>query len=181
MSDSGLATAQESLYYYHPRKQLVKWKPSGPYGQGGSSAAPRGAAKPNDQGKANPNSTPSGSSTTQVLDLAVSKPFHKLNDKKWLQDRLDNCVFTLLIYTYWLYLSDTHNFDGGIRSHNSTYTGLMSSEPTFWRFLRDAEAKPNLLPPWSTRENAGKCVQSGVRDLTHAVNKGDIVARYGDR
>lgn len=54
----------------------------------------------------------SSSNRVENLDVTIDKPFHRVNEKKWLLDRSERDTFKLLIDTYGMRMEDTYTMEG---------------------------------------------------------------------
>ncbi|KAG0651381.1 SET and MYND domain-containing [Hyphodiscus hymeniophilus] len=135
---------------------------------------------------ANNASTPDNESTPTRRAVQIERPFHRLNSKTWLHDRPEEDVYKLLIDSYRLRLEDDYTFEDDA-AEDSIYAGEDDSRVGFHKFLRRAEEKRGLLPPWWSKAKADACVMSGFRveagnvraSLACAVEKSDVVEGYG--
>ena len=82
-------------------------------------------------------------------------------------------------------MEDNYKFkgDGDV---DSIYGGARDGRQGFSRFLRRAESRPGLLPPWWTAEKAAECMKFGTKrgewsELACAIEKSDIVEHYGNQ
>ncbi|KAK4539517.1 hypothetical protein LTR36_010862 [Oleoguttula mirabilis] len=99
----------------------------------------------------------------------------------WLHNRSEDETYKLLIDSYHLRIEDEYTFRGDAG-------GLYADEdpvPHFRRFLRKAEKKEGVLPPWWTLEKKTACVRKGNTSnewscLHAAVEKSDIQEHYHD-
>lgn len=123
--------------------------------------------------------------TPKGLTMIIDKPFHKLDAGTWLHDRPENDVYKLLIDTCRLRLDDDYKFEHK-NTEDSVFAGEPHSLPAFKQFLRLAERRVGLLPPWWSAEKAKECVALGMNNpddwssLGSGPEKGDIVDHYGD-
>ncbi|KAJ6445638.1 Zinc finger, MYND-type [Purpureocillium lavendulum] len=139
---------------------------------GGPSAIP---VEPASAGKVSP---PKG------LEKGVADPFTRLDKGVWLHDRPEKDVYALLIDAYRLHVDDTYKMDGEVES-DSVYSGAADGLKGFRRFIARAAAQPGLLPPWWDDAKKADCEALGMKagewhDLRCAVEKHDIIDRYGD-
>ena len=122
------------------------------------------------------------SSSNQNLDTFVEKPFTKLHTKTWLHDRSEKDGFKLLIDSYRMRMEDMYKF--GEPEADSLYSGAPNGQKGFRRFLRLAEAKPNLLSAWWSPSKNAECMEFGKTDNQHGlefvIEKSDIVEYYGN-
>ncbi|CAO3565365.1 unnamed protein product [Mortierella alpina] len=122
-------------------------------------------------------------SAASPLSVRLEKPFHKLHDKTWLHGRPEQDVYMLLIDSYRMMQEDNYSLEADVDA-DSVYGGAPDSRGAFKRFLKQAEARPGLLPSWWSPEKAAACLRFGLSDawnsLSHAVEKHDIVDHYGD-
>jgi len=130
------------------------------------------------------NFTQQATNATNALKVTMDKPFHRLDSKTWLHDRPEVDVYKLLIDCYRLRMEDDYNLEGDA-DVDGLYGGAESGEPGFRRFLRLAEQKPALLPPWWSLEKRAACLVSGRKtgawsDLTCAIEKSDLQEHYDD-
>ncbi|KAK4938362.1 hypothetical protein LTR10_021161 [Elasticomyces elasticus] len=128
------------------------------------------------------NTTSNGTqSAPKGLTATIEKPFTALQEKKWLYDRPEKDVYKLLIDACRLRLDDDYKFSGDA---DSIYGGASNGYGYFRGFLRKAENKTGLLPPWWTKEKAAECLrlgqQDGWSDLNCAIEKSDVMEHYGD-
>ncbi|KAF9342775.1 hypothetical protein BGX26_006866 [Mortierella sp. AD094] len=133
-----------------------------------------------------PKTTPSAprpASASKGLSTTIQKPFHKLHAKTWLHDRPEKDTYNLLIDTYRLKMEDMYKFDGSAEA-DSVYNGSSDGSEGLKRFLRLAESKPGVLPPWWSKAKAEECLQFGMTDdwasLASAVEKADLIKHYDD-
>ncbi len=79
-------------------------------------------------------------------------------------------------------MEDMYNFQQP--EADSLYCGAPSGEKGFRRFLRLAEAKPNLLPSWWSPEKNKECLEFGTTDkdlgLYFSIETHDIQEFYGN-
>lgn len=121
---------------------------------------------------------------TKNLDTPIEKPFTKLSAKTWLHDRSEKDVFKLLIDAYRLRMEDNYTFTGDVEI-DSIYNEAPSGVYGFRRFVHEAEQKAGLLPPWWKPQKVNECVGSAGTtrndwsNLSHAVEKSDIMEQYG--
>lgn len=117
------------------------------------------------------------------LSVTIDKPFHRLNAKTWLHDRPEQDVYKILIDTYRLRMEDNYNLEG-ISDADSIYGGARDGRQGFNRFLRLAESRRKLLPPWWSQEKAAECEAVGMNDgwssLASKIKKSDIIEHYGN-
>jgi splicing suppressor protein 51 len=123
--------------------------------------------------------TPSAS-----LIAPIDKPFHALNDKKWLHNRPEADVYKLLIDAYRLRMEDDYKVSGDA-DRDSIYGGAPNGYAGFRRFVDKIEARNReLLPSWWSDEKARECEGVGRRggwsSLNGAIEKSDVVDHYGD-
>lgn len=138
------------------------------------------------QGAARANSASStsnsGRSAPKIKNLegSIDKPFHKLDDGTYLHDLPEKDVYKLLVDAFRLRLEDKYKFEG---EQDGIYAGESSSIAPFKKFLRLAESRPGLLPPWWNDEKKTACVEYGETDswgnLGCGVEKSDIIEHYG--
>lgn len=129
-------------------------------------------------------SSSSSSRPAKNLSASIPKPFHKLHAKTWLHDRPSEDVYKLLIDTYRLRMEDQYTFEGEVDS-DCIYGGAPGSLMGFRRFLRKAEAKSGLLPPWWSAQRSIECQYAGLTEdgwssLNCAIEKHDNMEHYGD-
>lgn len=116
-------------------------------------------------------------------------PFHKLDAGTWLHDRSKGDVYRLLIDSCRLRLDDLKRFEG-VDTSGSVYAGDANSLPAFNLFLRLAESRSGLLPPWWVAEDedggsAAECIAVGMGkpedwySLTFRPEKSEIIGHYG--
>ncbi|KAG0016260.1 hypothetical protein BGZ80_009333 [Entomortierella chlamydospora] len=121
--------------------------------------------------------------TSNALSVTADKPFHKLHSKTWLHGRPEKDAFKLLIDTYRLRMEDMYKFEGGAET-DSVYNGSPDGSEGFKRFLKLAESRPGVLPPWWSQAKAEECLQFGMTDdwasLASAVEKADLIKHYDD-
>jgi splicing suppressor protein 51 len=129
-----------------------------------------------------------GANTTRTppknLIALIDKPFHALNDKKWLHNRPEADVYKLLIDAYRLRMEDDYKFSGDADT-DSIYGGAPNGYEGFRRFVEKIEARNReLLPSWWSEEKARECERAGRRDgwssLNCAIEKSDVIDHYGD-
>ena len=138
---------------------------------------------PSAQGTGRSNSN--DNNATSPLEFQLEKPFTQLYAKKWLHGRPETDVYKLLIDTYRLRMEDNYSFTGDV-DEDSIYSGRASGVVGFQRFLRLIEREGReLLPDWWSPAKAKECVALGSgRDkdynLSHAVEKSDIIEQYGE-
>ncbi|KAI1615317.1 hypothetical protein EDD37DRAFT_507645 [Exophiala viscosa] len=128
------------------------------------------------------NTTSTGTqSAPKALIANLETPFTALQEKKWLHGRPEKDVYKLLIDACRLRLDDDYKSSG---DNASIYGGASNGYGYFRGFLRKAENKTGLLPPWWSQEKAAECVrlgqQQGWSDLNCAIEKSDIMEHYGD-
>jgi splicing suppressor protein 51 len=80
------------------------------------------------------------------LIAPINKPFHALNDKKWLHSRPETDVYKLLIDTYRFRMEDDYKFSGDA-DMDSIYGGAPNGYEGFRRFLKGIEAQNRELLP----------------------------------
>ncbi|KAF9580542.1 hypothetical protein BGW38_002756 [Lunasporangiospora selenospora] len=122
------------------------------------------------------------------LEGTIDKPFTQLYNKTWLHDRSEKDVFQLLVDCFRLKLEDDYKFEGDVPV-DSLYSGnCADSRIPFRAFLKKAEKRDGLLPPWwKTAEGTTKldeCVTFGLTDswanLGFPAEKGDMIQHYND-
>ena len=122
-------------------------------------------------------------SAPKALIADLKKPFTALQEKKWLHNRPEKDVYKLLIDACRLRLDDDYKFSGDC-DDDSIYGGASNGYGHFRKFLRKAENKAGLLPPWWSQGKAAECMrlgqQPGWSDLNCAIEKSDIMEHYGD-
>ncbi|KAF1363370.1 hypothetical protein EJ07DRAFT_163236 [Lizonia empirigonia] len=124
-------------------------------------------------------------STPRLNDLEkhVPDPFTKLDQGKYLYDRLQTDVYKLLIDSFRMRQADDFNFENKAVPC-SIYTGASSSAEPFRQYLNKATACPTLLPPWWTAKKGEECAifgESGAwSDLRKTVTKQEVVQHYRD-
>ncbi|OCL06400.1 putative MYND domain protein [Glonium stellatum] len=128
--------------------------------------------------------TSSSNSPAKGLSGSIDKPFHRLENKTWLHDRPEQDVYKLLIDTYRFRMDDDYSLEGKV-STDSVYGGARNGLAGFRRFLRLAESRPGLLPPWWSAQKASECVavgmqESGWSSLSCAIEKSDVQEHYDD-
>jgi mitochondrial splicing suppressor protein 51 len=129
-------------------------------------------------------STTNAGNPPKGLSAAINKPFHRLEAQTWLHDRPEQDVYKLLIDTYRFRMEDNYNLEGSADA-DSIYGGASDSLQGFRRFLRLAQSRPGLLPPWWSPEKAAECEAAGTpgsgwNSLTSAIEKSDVIEHYGD-
>lgn len=72
-------------------------------------------------------------------------------------------VYKLLIDTYRLRMEDQYTFEGEVDS-DCIYGGAPGSLMGFRRFLKKAEAKSGLLPPWWSAQRSIECQYAGLTE-----------------
>ncbi|KAH0364697.1 SET domain-containing protein, partial [Aureobasidium melanogenum] len=124
---------------------------------------------------------------TKNLSKTVEKPFHKLQARTWLHDRPDSDVYKLLIDCFRLRQEDEYSFKGDV-DYDSIYAGGPHSKAPFLRFLNQAEAAKDVLPPWWSSKNTKACVAFGMErgsedwsSLACCIEKHDIQDHYGSQ
>jgi splicing suppressor protein 51 len=135
---------------------------------------------------ASTNTPPSTSATAgqppKGLSVAIDKPFHRLDDQTWVHGRPENDVYKLLIDAYRLRMEDDYNLEGSVEE-GSIYSGAANARESFQRFLRLAEGRVGLLPPWWSREKAAECIAVGMShswsSLASMIEKSDVIEHYG--
>ncbi|KAI0115537.1 hypothetical protein GGR51DRAFT_503334 [Nemania sp. FL0031] len=90
----------------------------------------------------------------------------------------------VLIDAYRMRVEDEYTFEGDA-SVDSIYGGKPSGLSGFRKFLKKAESRNTLLPPWWNDEKKKACENLGMskehwQDLHCAVEKSDIIEHYGD-
>ena len=120
------------------------------------------------------------------LDVIIDKPFHRLNEKKWLHDRSESDTFKLLIDTYRMRMEDNYTMAGDADT-DSMYGGAPDFSAGFRRFLKRVQRKPGLLPSWWNQEKVEKCIAFGMRrddpnwgGLRGPVEKSDVIEYCGN-
>lgn len=132
-----------------------------------------------------PGSTTTGGSARppKGLSVAIDMPFHRLDAETWLHDIPEQDAYKLLIDTYRLRMEDNYNLEGDADA-DGIYGGARDGRPGFRRFLRLAEGRRGLLPPWWSQEKAAECeavgMGNGWSSLAKAAKKGDLVEHYGN-
>jgi splicing suppressor protein 51 len=130
-----------------------------------------------------PNARPGASANTRTptknLIAPINKPFHALNDKKWLHSRPETDVHKLLIDAYRFRMDDDYKFSGDA-DMDSIYGGAPNGYEGFRRFLEEIEAQNReLLPSWWSEEKVLECERAGRRDgwssLNCAIENSDII------
>ncbi|OCK95083.1 uncharacterized protein K441DRAFT_659071 [Cenococcum geophilum 1.58] len=81
-------------------------------------------------------------------------------------------------------MADDFNLEGKV-TDDSIYSGAGSGLAGFRRFLRLAESRPGLLPPWWSAQKSSECVavgmqESGWSSLSCAIEKSDVQEHYDD-
>ena len=134
--------------------------------------------------------------TTQYCSRECQKaswPIHKtfcgkgFDDlsKDWLHKVPVPEAYMLLIDCYRLRMEDDYVFSGDC-DMDSIYGGAPNGYTGFRRFLKKAEKRKGLLPPWWSRNKAQECLTAGIRpndewgSLNCAVDKSDIIDHYSD-
>lgn len=128
--------------------------------------------------KSTSTSTVSGSPLLYIVD----KPFHQLNDRKWLYNRPEKDVFKLLIDTYRLRMNDNYTFDGDV-CEDIAISGSLNSLEGFLRFVKLAEKRVGLLPPWWSKQKMEECAMGGVSgwsSFKSSPEKADFIEHYKD-
>ncbi|KAH0377206.1 hypothetical protein KCU92_g9361, partial [Aureobasidium melanogenum] len=129
------------------------------------------------------------SPTTKAKNLSktVERPFHKLQARTWLHDRPESDVYKLLIDCFRLRQEDEYSFNGDV-DHDSIYGGGPNSKAPFVRFLNQAKAAEDILPPWWSNKNTKACVTFGMErgnsdwsSLACCIEKHDIQDHYGSQ
>lgn len=122
------------------------------------------------------------------LELPVSKPFHRLQARKWLHERPEADVYKLLIDVYRMRMADAHTY-AGFCDLDGIYGDGADGSPGLYRFLKLLETKPDLTPGWWSSDKATKCAafrsySSGSfhnwSDLAYAIQMKDVVRHYAD-
>ncbi|KAK1731346.1 hypothetical protein CaCOL14_009849 [Colletotrichum acutatum] len=160
-------------------------------GRTDASAQPRGGG-PTGAGAGNPTSAGTALSPPKGLDQPITRPFTRLDNGTWLHDRPEKDVYRLLIDAYRLHVEDEYNIDGDA-AEDSIYGGAENGLEGFRRFLKNAAKRKGLLPAWWSPEKQAACERVGgadeeeevgnddaYYDLGSAVEKADIIERYGD-
>lgn len=123
------------------------------------------------------------SGSARGLTVTIEKPFHRLNDRTWIHDRPEEDTYKLLIDTYRLRMDDDFKFEGKCNA-GSVYANASNGIEAFRRFLRLAESRDGLLPPWWSSEKATQCEEmgnvSGWSSLSQKADKAQILGHYGD-
>ncbi|KJK60933.1 MYND finger [Aspergillus parasiticus SU-1] len=130
------------------------------------------------------NTTSTGGTRPQNLEIFIEKPFHQLYSKRWLHDRPEKDVYKLLIDTYRMKMEDQYTIEGEV-DEDSIYSGRPDSRDGFRRFLRLVEKKRGLLPSWWSPEKAKACMAYGLNkdnwsSLDCCAKKSDFIEHYGD-
>lgn len=121
--------------------------------------------------------------TSPALEVTISKPFHKLYEKKWLHDRPSKDVYKLLVDAYRLRLEDEYVYNGDA-SVDSIYGGATDAgKAGFKNFLGLAEQTSGILPPWWSVVHAEKCLEYATlarncSNIGSAVQMRDIIAHF---
>lgn len=80
-------------------------------------------------------------------------------------------------------MEDNYSLEGEA-DDDSIYSGAPSGGQGFQRFLRLAEKRNGLLPPWWSQEKAAECMAVGMNDkwssLACAIEKSDVSEHYGN-
>lgn len=79
-------------------------------------------------------------------------------------------------------MEDNYNLAGDADA-DSLHGGAASGLGGFKRFLRLAEKRPALLPPWWSKAKAAECIavgRSGWSSLQAALEKSDLIEHYGN-
>ncbi|KAK1637185.1 putative MYND domain protein [Colletotrichum phormii] len=136
----------------------------------------------------NTTSTGTALSPPKGLDQPITRPFTKLDNGTWLHDRPEADVYRLLIDAYRLHVEDEYNIDGEA-AEDSIYGGAEDGLEGFRGFVKKAAKRKGLLPAWWSSEKQAACERLGgaegdddddYYDLGSAVEKADIIERYGD-
>lgn len=161
--------------------QMADWKTHRKVCANNAAAAAAAAAA----GSSTASTTPASNATNALNDshAAIDKPFHRLEARTWLHDRPEQDMYKLLIDTYRFRMEDNYNLSGDADS-DSIYGGARNGLRGFQRFLRLAESKHGLLPAWWSPAKATECGNLGMRGsgrrlLACAIEKSDVVERYG--
>ena len=107
--------------------------------------------------------------------------FPALADNTYLSSFSETDAFLQLIDSYRMRVEDDYSFRGEL-------SGLYNQEnplPHFRRYLDRAEALPDVLPKWWSKEKRAACEKLAVdpsswSDLNCAVEKHDILEHYKD-
>lgn len=118
------------------------------------------------------NHTKATSASSKVLDSTVSKPFHKLQARRWLHERCKKDVYKLLVDSWRVRKLDEYTQLGitELTDENVTY-GMAPFEG----FLSEAATKA-LLPTWWTSATTKECISYG----TKASNWGNLGTWVGE-
>ncbi len=124
---------------------------------------------------------PTSSTISKGLSAPFAKPFHALNDKKYLHGRPEKDVYQILIDCYRLRVEDDYKLSGDV-DDDSIYGGAPNGYAGFRRFLNQAKKCKGLLPEWWSEEKAKDCLRlgqgSGWPNLNCAVEKSDVIEHY---
>ncbi|PVH95180.1 hypothetical protein DM02DRAFT_618079 [Periconia macrospinosa] len=119
----------------------------------------------------------------KVLEKHVPNPFTRLDNGTYLHDRPEKDVYKLLIDCYRMRQEDDYKLEGEV-ANDSLYGGASTSIAPFRRFIRLAEKRPKLLPPWWNAEKKKECEAFGTKDkfsnLGYATEKQDVIDHYGN-
>jgi len=117
------------------------------------------------------------------LTVAIDHPFCQLDEGTWLHDNPEQDVYKLLIDVYRLRMEDNYNLEGDA-DDDGIYGGAPDGLQGFRRFLRLAERRRGLLPPWWSQEKAAECEALGMGDgwssLARVLQKSDVMEHYGN-
>ncbi|KAI8361869.1 hypothetical protein B0O80DRAFT_88355 [Mortierella sp. GBAus27b] len=116
-----------------------------------------------------------------ATSIHVDKPFHKLHARTWLHSRPEADVYKLLLDTFRLRMEDESQFEG--LTHSGTiYTGNPDNRNVFEQFLRLAESRAGLLPPWWNAEKASECVNVNMENggLRAKLDKAGVIKVYSN-
>lgn len=104
--------------------------------------------------------------------------------RTWLHRRSEKLTYQLLIDAYRLRMEDDSNM--GDIDEDSIYNDEPDGRKGFRRFLRKAESRANLLPPWWTAEKKAACEAMGLTggddgwsNLRNMVDKHGVIKHYG--
>ncbi|GLI78738.1 hypothetical protein PoHVEF18_007059 [Penicillium ochrochloron] len=120
-----------------------------------------------------------------ALRVKINDTFTRLSKNRWLHDRPELDVYTLLIDTYRLRIHDDLLNKLEINVDSLYCQEGDGGAGGFRRFLQRVESHPaRLFPRWWTPTKTEECVQLGLSDewssLDRHITKSDVVNHYKD-
>jgi splicing suppressor protein 51 len=124
-----------------------------------------------------------GSSTNSgVLDVAISKPFHKLKARTWLHERSEKDVYKLLVDSWHVRKLEEYTEKGVTEIIDDDPEATDGMAP-FREYVVEG-ARKGLVPAWWTKEKVKGCIEYGMEvkswnNLAKWVEEVAIINHYG--